>query len=206
MPARVPLHPAWKYIGRYLQAQQSHARLLLLASLLVGPRHQVCPTGTTSWISRILQDRATPGMAPTRNARKSTRLHSSAPYVPSASHELTICGRICALTLMSVRLCAAFAGKHSPVSTIENVMKAYTPARRSLFVVATSRKMVTGVAVDASLVQMRLGAISGPKLAVSAYVHCSKKKRKRRAAGTVNNRQEPMATACLILCRRIMAA
>lgn len=107
---------------------------------------------------------------------------------------------------MSVRLCAAFAGKHSPVSTIENVMKAYTQARRSSFAGEISRKMVTGVAVDASLVQMRLVAISDPKLAVSAYVHCSKKKRKRRAVGTPNSRQEPTATACLIPCRRIMAA
>ena len=69
------------------------------------------------------------------------------------------------------------------VSMIGNVTKVYTQARRSSSVVATSRITVIGVAVDASLVQMRLVAISDLRPVVSAYVPCSKKKRKRRVGG-----------------------
>lgn len=196
------------YIDLCLPALRSRARRLRLESLLVAHRHRACPIEITFWISQTLRGPAILVMVLTPSARRNTQPHSSVHCAQSASHVLTTCVRICVPTPTSVHSYAAFVARHLLASMTGNDTRVCIRVRRNSSAAVTSRTMVTGAAVGDLLVQMLLAVISGPKLAASVYVLCSRRKRKKRVAGTVsnNNNRWPMATACSTLYRRISVA
>lgn len=204
-PVRAPLPLASKQTDRCLPAPQSRAHLHRRANLLDVPQHRVFPTATIFWTSPTPRDRPR-ARAEAPSVHKSIRQHSSVPCAQNDSHVPTTCGRIFALTLMNAPSCVAFAVRLSLASTTENDTRVSTPVKRSSSAAATSRTMVIGVAAGGSLAQMLSVVTSGLRLAESASVPCSRKKRKRRADGMDSSNRWPTVTACSILCRRTSVA
>jgi hypothetical protein len=135
-PARVLPHLAQKCIGPCLQVLPSPALLHPRASLPAARPLAACRTATTSWILRILAAQL-PQMAQILSALKSTLQRFSAIYVRNASPGRTTSDRIFVPTQMSAHSSAAYAVKHSPVSTTESDTRGCTRARRSLCAAAT---------------------------------------------------------------------
>lgn len=202
-PARAPLLLASKQIDRCLRTPQSRAHLRRRANLLDVPQHRVYPTATISWTSPTPRDRPLArGEAP--SVHKSIRPHSSVRCARNDSHVPTTCGRIFALTPMNVPSYAAFAARLSLASTTESDTRVSTPVKRSSSAAAISKTMVIGVAAGGSLAQMLSVVTSGLRLAESASVPCSRRKRKRRGDGTDSSNIWPTVTASSTLCRRTL--
>ena len=111
-----------------------------------------------------------------RSVYKNTRPPSSATSARRNSLVPIIFDRISVPTPTNVHSSATSAPKHSPASTTGRDMRAFTAARRSLFVEASSAPAVPGAAAGDSLVPTPWADTSEAKPVESASSLCSTRK------------------------------